>query len=85
MWSALQIYRLDVSQIAECCPNLEDLTAKVTVEDESKSVPLQNLQVAKVRITDPSTFSWIMRNSPNIQRFEVNTSLLHYSYLFIFD
>lgn len=66
-----QVYSLDISQIGMLCPNLEELTAKVAIHESSRNIELKNLHSAKVRMTNSSTFVWIMRNAPKIQQFEI--------------
>ncbi|XP_014270322.1 uncharacterized protein [Halyomorpha halys] len=67
-----QVYSIDISQIAALCPNLEELTAKLSIHEEREnSAELKNLRCAKVRITTPSTFTWIMKHSPNILQLEI--------------
>uniref|UniRef100_T1HI11 Uncharacterized protein n=1 Tax=Rhodnius prolixus TaxID=13249 RepID=T1HI11_RHOPR len=68
-----QVYSLDLENIAEYCPLLEELTAKVSVENVITASPvcLKNLKVAKVRIASASTFTWLMKKSDNILHLEV--------------
>lgn len=68
------MYSLDLENIAEYCPLLEELTAKVSVENVITASPvcLKNLKVAKVRIASASTFTWLMKKSDNILHLEVS-------------
>ncbi|KAK9503599.1 hypothetical protein O3M35_010127 [Rhynocoris fuscipes] len=68
-----QVYSLDLETIAEYCPILEELTAKVSVDNvcTSGNTCLKNLKTAKLRITSAATFTWIMKKCYDLLHLEV--------------
>ncbi|KAL1132614.1 hypothetical protein AAG570_010566, partial [Ranatra chinensis] len=68
-----QVYGINLAIVAEACPLLEELSAKVYVDSpciKTRSL-LANLRLAEVRICSPQTFSWLMKQADNIKHLEV--------------
>uniref|UniRef100_A0A0A9YBY2 Arginine repressor n=2 Tax=Lygus hesperus TaxID=30085 RepID=A0A0A9YBY2_LYGHE len=67
-----QVFSLPLTDISRCCPVLEEIVAKVSIGntfDTSRAFPF--LTSAKLRISSPSTFTWIMRSADNIKKLEI--------------
>ncbi|BES97515.1 Hypothetical protein NTJ_10329 [Nesidiocoris tenuis] len=67
-----QCTSLPLSDIAKYCPVLEELVAKVSSGNPKESPQaFPYLANAKLRISSPETFMWIMRSADNIKKLEI--------------
>ncbi|XP_075235974.1 uncharacterized protein LOC142333053 isoform X2 [Lycorma delicatula] len=66
-----QVYSLDLTTVAYCCPLLTELEAKVRIGDHYPSALMPYLKVARLRISSAETFRWLMLHAEVIQHLEL--------------